>query len=459
MPSLLIVDDEKNMLISLEAIFREEGFRVVLANSAEIALQKMEESPFDLMITDMKMSEMSGLDLLQAVKKKKALPVIMITAYATPKSAVEAIKAGAFDYVSKPFDPDEIIFSVRRALEFCSIQKENRELKETLQGQKALNEIIGDDSLMAAIRQMIQTVAPTQATVLIHGESGTGKELVAKAIHELSLCHDKMFIPVNCAAIPEALLESELFGHEKGSFTGALYTKKGKFEIAEGGTLYLDEIADMPLALQAKILRVLEDGKFQRVGGTDFIQTRVRIIAATHQDLKKAIQEGSFREDLYFRLNVMTLAIPPLRERISDISKLIGHFIRHFNVLYGKDIQGVHPEALKVLTEYDWPGNVRELRNIIERSIILEKGNLIRNEFLPREILHSKDLTRGKMETDGKIDFKNAVENYEKQMILWALEKNQNRVSLAAQALGLSRHALRHYLLKYFKDRRDLNAE
>ncbi|MBI1871223.1 MAG: sigma-54-dependent Fis family transcriptional regulator [Chlamydiae bacterium] len=457
MSAILIVDDEKNMLISLEAIFRDEGLDVFVASSGEEALQKIRSRTFDLMISDLKMSKMTGLELLEEVKRKNpTMPIILITAYATPKSAVETIKMGAFDYIAKPFDPEEIIFSVRKALEFKSIHEENLQLKGALQERKILDEIIGEDPEMVSIRELIQTVAPTQATVLVQGESGTGKEIVAKAIHELSSRSLKPFIPVNCAAIPEALLESELFGHEKGAFTGALYTKKGKFELAGGGTIYLDEIGDMPLSLQAKILRVLEDGKFERVGGTtSLMSSDSRIISATNKDLKKEITDGSFREDLYFRLNVMSIYIPPLRERGADIPKLVEHFIQKFNLSYSKNIIGVDSEVLQILGQYSWPGNIRELRNIIERAMILEKDPIIRKKSLPSELLHAEKSPSQTSIFSDTVDFKSAVETYEKGLIEWALQKYQNRVSASAKALGLSRHALRHYLLKYFKGERE----
>lgn len=459
MHTILLVDDEKNMLISLNAILRDEGYEVEPVSSAEEALKIMEEKFFNLIISDLKMEGMSGLDLLEKVKlKNPSLPLILITAYATPKSAVEAIKSGAFDYIQKPFEPEEILFSIRRALDFFQMQKENLNLKKTLHERQALDEIIGEDPGIAAVRQMIQAVAPTQATVLIEGDSGTGKELVAKAIHELSTQSSKGFFPVNCAAIPDPLLESELFGHEKGAFTGAHTLKKGKFEAAHGGTLYLDEIGDMSLGLQAKILRVLEDGKFQRVGATESIHSDARIVAATNKDLKKAIQAGTFREDLYFRINVISIKLPPLRERITDLSFLIQNFIRRFNIIYNKNIQDVEPEALKILSTYHWPGNIRELRNIMERAVLLEKNDFIQAKSFPAELLQKNKNGAGLIPLSDEIDFKNTVEGYEKQLIQWALQKNKNRISLSAKALGLSRHSLRHYLLKYFKSSSEFEA-
>ncbi len=453
MSSILLVDDEKNMLASLSAILKDEGYKVSLASSGEDAIKSLEQSSFDLLISDLKMGGISGLDLLNKVKSQDlAIPVILITAYATPKSAVEAIKSGAFDYIQKPFEPEEILFSIRRALSFVQMQKENLNLKKTLHEQQAINEIIGEDSSIISLRQMIQAIAPSKATVLIEGESGTGKELVAKAIHELSSQSLTGFFPVNCAAIPETLLESELFGHEKGAFTGATSLKKGKFEVAQGGTLYLDEIGDMPLQLQAKILRVLEDGKFERVGGTNSIHSDARIIAATNKDLKKAIQEGNFREDLYFRINVMNIRLPSLRERIGDIPMLVNHFIRRFNLIYSKNIQEIDHEALKILSVYHWPGNIRELRNIIERAIVLENNDIIEAKSLPAEILQKKETNSVITPFSDQINFKTAIEDYEKQLISWALKKHQNRISLSSKALGLSRHALRHYILKHFKN-------
>jgi two-component system NtrC family response regulator len=461
MNTILIVDDEKNMLISLKAILQDENYAVTACGSGEEGLKALESRKFDVLITDLKMNGMTGLELMEVAQQKyPAMPVILMTAYATPKSAVEAIKAGAFDYIPKPFDPEEIIFSIRKATEFIAIQNENIQLKESLHIQKALDDIIGDDPSMTAVRELIKSVAPTKATILLEGESGTGKELAAKAIHDLSERRGKKFVAVNCAAIPETLLESELFGHEKGSFTGAIGTKKGKFEVAEDGTLYLDEIGDMSLPLQAKILRVLEDGHFERVGSTEPLYSKARIIAATNKDLKKAIHENNFREDLYFRLNVINVLLPPLREKVGDIPILINSFIRRFNIAYNKNIRGISPQALKLMSHYSWPGNIRELKNIIERSILLAKTDLIEADTLPAEMLRKQEIPGVGVEFHGTIDFKTSVENYEKQMIQWALEKNQYRIGSSAKALGLSRHSLRHYLLKYFQDdARKLNAD
>lgn len=459
--SILIVDDEKNMLISLKAILQDENYSVVTCDSGEEGLKTLENRKFDILISDLKMNGMTGLELMGLTQRKyPSMPVILMTAYATPKSAVEAIKSGAFDYIPKPFDPEQIIFSVRKAAEFIAIQNENIQLRESLHIQKALDDIIGDDPSMGVVRDLIKSVAATKATVLVEGESGTGKELVAKAIHELSDRREKKFVAVNCAAIPETLLESELFGHEKGSFTGAINTKKGKFEIAEDGTLYLDEIGDMSLPLQAKILRVLEDGHFERVGSTESLYSKARVIAATNKELKKAIQENLFREDLYFRLNVINIHLPPLREKMGDIPILIQSFIQRFNIAYGKNVQGFSPQALKLMSHYSWPGNIRELKNIIERSVLLAKSDLIDVDTLPAEMLHKQEIPGIGVEFHGSIDFKTSVENYEKQMIQWALEKNQYRIGSSAKALGLSRHSLRHYLLKYFPDNgRELNAD
>lgn len=460
MTSVLVVDDEKNMLMSLKAILQDEGYRVGTSPSGEDGLVAMEAEPFEIVITDLKMSGMTGVDLLERIRHTHPhIPVILMTAYATPKSAVEAIKAGAFDYIPKPFDPEEIIFALRKAVEFISIQKENVRLRESLHAQNTIDEIVGDDPAVMEIRNLIRSVASTKATILIQGESGTGKELVAKAIHELSDRRSHNFVPVNCAAIPETLLESELFGHEKGAFTGALYTKKGKFELADGGTIYLDEVGDMSLALQAKILRVLEDGQFERIGSTNRMHSSARVLAATNKDLRKAIGEGQFREDLYFRLKVITVDLPPLRERVGDLSKLVSHFIRKFNAVYDRNIHGIHGDALKLMSLYPWPGNIRELRNVIERGVLLEKSTLLSREALPDEIRVSTPEPHDHFELAGNVDFKEAVQKFEKQLLQWALEKNRYRMSASAKTLGLTRHSLRHYLLKYFPEMRKFDAD
>src|SRR5687768_5198804 len=373
LPPLLVVDDEKNMRLSLETIMSEEGYQYRAADSAEEALKLLGQEEFFMVITDARLGGMSGYELLGKMRQKYPnLPVLMITAYATPKLAVEAIKAGAIDYLAKPFAPEELLHAVARCAERHKLLMENAALKARAGESYRLDQIIGESPRMKELKQLIQTVAPTHATVLILGESGTGKELIAGCLHSLSKRSTGHYVRINCAAIPELLLESELFGHEKGSFTGALRQKYGRVEEADGGTIFLDEIGDMSRPLQAKLLRFLEDGTFTRVGGNQELKVDVRLIAATNRDIIEAIRQNQFREDLFHRLNVVQLCPPPLRERGADILLLAEHFLKVFNTSMGKHIRGIAPGARQKLLSHHWPGNVRELRNAMERAVILE---------------------------------------------------------------------------------------
>ncbi|MDP3980746.1 MAG: sigma-54 dependent transcriptional regulator [Chlamydiota bacterium] len=455
---ILIVDDEKNMLITLESILSDQGYHVAVASGGAEALTMLKETQPAVVITDLKMDAVNGFMLMQRAKEMYPdLPVIMMTAYATPKSAVEAIKQGAFDYIPKPFDPEELLFSVERALNYEHMRRENIALKKTLRREQALEHIIGNEPSIVQLRNQIAAIAPTKATVLIEGESGTGKELVARAIHDLSQQKDGPFIAINCAAIPESLLESELFGHVKGAFTGAYETKIGKFEAASEGTMYLDEIGDMNIALQSKILRVLEGQEFTRVGANEPIFSQCRVIAATNKDLKEMIIKGLFREDLYFRLNVINIHLPALRDRSGDLPLLIDHFIRILNIEYSKNIEGVDVELMRILSLYHWRGNIRELKNVIERAVILSNASMITKDVFPKEMFISKNKLDATMAKE-RIDFNHAVAEFEMNLIIWALKKTQYRVGHAADELGITRHALRHYLKKYNIQMRDNNA-
>src|SRR5687768_15438474 len=373
LPPLLVVDDEKNMRLSLETIMSEEGYQYRAADSAEEALKLLGQEEFFMVITDARLGGMSGYEFLSRVKTKfPQLPVLMITAYATPKLAVDAIKAGAIDYLAKPFAPEELLHAVSRCAERHKLIMENAALKARAGEAYRIEQIIGESPRMEELKQLIRTVAPTHATVLILGESGTGKELIAGCLHSLSKRSQGHYVRINCAAIPELLLESELFGHEKGSFTGALRQKHGRVEEADGGTIFLDEIGDMSRPLQAKLLRFLEDGTFTRVGGNQELKVDVRLIAATNRDIIEAIRQNQFREDLFHRLNVVQLCPPPLRERGADILLLAEHFLKVFNTSMGKHIRGIAPGARQKLLSHHWPGNVRELRNAMERAVILE---------------------------------------------------------------------------------------
>jgi len=447
LPPLLVVDDEKNMRLSLQTVLEGEKYEVRLAESAEAALRMLQQDEFFMVITDARLGGMSGYEFLRtAAEKKPGLPILMITAYATPKLAVEAIKAGAIDYLAKPFEPDELLHAVGRCGERHRLLAENAALKARAGDGIRLEQIIGDSPKVRELRQLIQTVAPTDATVLILGESGTGKELIAGAIHSLSRRAAATYVRLNCAAIPETLLESELFGYERGAFTGAHRTKRGYVEEADGGTIFLDEIGDMSRPLQAKLLRFLEDGSFTRVGGTQEMRVNVRLIAATNRNIVEAIRKGEFREDLFHRLNVMQFRPPPLRDRVQDIPMLARHFLRGFVAKLGRNVRDLSPLALQALQAHVWPGNVRELRNVIERAVILEPGEEIQPASLPdfevesrlREGLGARtERPHGESLTDSLLHF-------EKETILRALDTSNGSLGKAATALGLSRHALRY---------------
>ena len=450
LPPLLVVDDEKNMRLSLQTVLEGESYEVRLADSAEAGLKLIQQETFFMVITDARLGGMSGYEFLKMVAEKRPdLPVIMITAYATPKLAVEAIKSGATDYLAKPFEPDELLHAVGRCAERHRLLAENAALKARAGNGIRIENIVGDSPKMQELRQLIQTVAPTDATVLILGESGTGKELIAGAIHFHSRRASAHYVRLNCAAIPETLLESELFGYERGAFTGAHRTKRGYVEEADGGTIFLDEIGDMSRPLQAKLLRFLEDGSFTRVGGTQELRVQVRLIAATNRNIVEAIKKGEFREDLFHRLNVMQFRPPPLRERGTDIALLARNFLRVFALKMGrteKDVKDISPLAMHALQAHSWPGNVRELRNVIERAVILEPSEFIQPASLPDFEVESR-LRDGPVEKSGSSrrgSLPEALLRFEKEMILDALEASDGSLSKAAAGLDLSRHSLRY---------------
>ncbi|MBI5773850.1 MAG: sigma-54-dependent Fis family transcriptional regulator [Verrucomicrobia bacterium] len=445
LPPILIVDDEKNMRLSLHSIIADEGYAVKEVESAEAALALLGREPFFMVITDARLQGMSGYEFLGAARKRwPALPVLMITAYATPKLAVEAIQAGAIDYLAKPFAPEELLHAVARCAERHRLLAENQTLRAGASATYRLEQIIGDSPKMVELRQMIQTVAPTNATVLILGESGTGKELVAGALHNLSSRREKNYVRINCAAIPEALLESELFGHEKGSFTGALRQKNGRVEEAHHGTIFLDEIGDMSRPLQAKLLRFLEDGTFTRVGGNDELKVDVRLIAATNRDIIAAIRENQFREDLYHRLNVVQFRPPPLRERGRDVILLAEHFLKFFCFALNKPAKALSKPAEQKLLAHSWPGNVRELRNVIERAVILENAAQIHAASLPDFHLEAQLRKGGERAASAGGSLDDALANFERELIMAALERHGSSISPAAEELQMTRHALRY---------------
>ncbi len=382
MATILIVDDDELVLESLRLVLREAGYKVKSTSSPEKALAVLEKENVDLVITDLKMPTMSGIELLERIKQRKPdCPVIMITAYATVETAVEAMKKGAIDYIMKPFSADELELVVNRVFEEKKVKEENARLKDILRDMVKGDEdlLVGDHPKMKELKGLIEKIAPTDATVLIMGESGTGKELVARMIHSLSSRRAGPYVRMNCAAIPDGLIESELFGFERGAFTGAVQSRRGKFELASGGTILLDEIGEMPLHLQAKLLRVLQEGEVDKLGGKT-ISVDVRVIATTNRDLQKEVAEGRFREDLFYRLSVVPICLPPLRERREDIPALVHHFIKRYSRRIGKKIGGIEDKAMEILMNYNWPGNVRELENCIYRAVILCSGNVIREE-------------------------------------------------------------------------------
>ncbi len=370
--TLLVVDDEPNYRIVLSELLSDEGYTVFTADNAEQAIKIVKDSDLDLVLTDMRMPGKDGIELLHEIKAfNPSLPVIMVTAFGEVDKAVSAMQAGAFNYLTKPFKNEELLISIKKAIDHYSVVKENLQLRDEMKIRYGFASIIGKNMAMQHLYRMIEKVAPTGSSVLITGESGTGKELVAKAIHINSQRKDGPFISVNCAALPENLLESELFGHEKGAFTGAVSLRKGRFELAHQGSLFLDEIGELPLSLQAKLLRILQEQTFERVGGSKSISVDVRIITATNKDLKEEVDNGNFREDLYYRLNVLHIHLPPLRERLDDIPMLVSHFLAKQRQLLGKEKLEIAPEALRFLSRLPWDGNVRELENTIERAAVL----------------------------------------------------------------------------------------
>ncbi|MCU0573470.1 MAG: sigma-54 dependent transcriptional regulator [Syntrophobacteraceae bacterium] len=386
METLLIIDDEKNYLLVLEDLLAEEGYEVITAESAEKGLEIVRSSDLDVVVTDMKMPGMDGMALLEHCHAEKPdLPLIMMTAFGSVEKAVEAMRKGAFDYILKPFKNEELKLTIRKAVEHHHLLRQNRYLTQTLEGRYRFSNIIGKSQQMVRIFELIEKVAPAKATVLVTGESGTGKELIARAIHFNSPRKDQPFISVNCGALPENLLESELFGHERGSFTGAVSQRKGRFELAHGGTLFLDEISEMSTPLQVKLLRVLQEMEFERVGGAHTIKVDVRVVAASNRNLRTEVDQGRFRSDLFYRLNVVHVHVPPLRERVDDIPLLVNHFLAKCAQDRPRPL-GIDPEALRCLIEYPWPGNVRELENVIERSVILCDGERIMLRDLPPEL-------------------------------------------------------------------------
>lgn len=442
---ILLIDDSPEILNNLSEYLISEGHDVTATSDGTSGISMIEKKFYDIVLTDMKMPGADGMEVLKYVKEHSPESIcIILTGYGTIKNAVEAIKNGAFDYLTKPVKLDEIAITLNRALEYRNLKRENTNLRNQLKRKYQFKNIIGESPAMQDVFETVEKVADTDSTVLILGESGTGKELIARALHYNSYRKEGPFVPVNCAAIPSELLESELFGHEKGAFTSAIRTRIGRFELANGGTLFLDEIGDMNPNLQSKLLRVLQERQFERIGGVKPIVVDIRIISATHQDLKKAVLKKRFREDLYYRLNVIPIEIPPLRERKSDIPLLAHHFIHHFSKNRKKKVTGITDEAMERLMEYDWPGNVRELENMIERLIILAGGEKIDLSDLPERVLPSlsKEMSGVLDIPEEGFSLESALNEYEKQLLLQALNKTGWVKNKAAQLLHMNRTTL-----------------
>jgi len=451
-PRILVVDDERSMRELLAIVLRREGYEVLLAENGRAAIDALEREPVDLLISDIKMPDMSGVDVLRAAKRvDQDILGIMITAFASTESAVEAMRLGACDYLSKPFDVDLLKMKVREKVENRQLRQENVLLKRTLGLSHQFANMIGRSESMLAVFKMIETVARTNSTILLTGESGTGKGLVAQAVHFHSLRRDKPMVSLNCGAMPEALLESELFGHMRGAFTSADTNKKGLLEVAEKGTIFLDEIGEMSAVMQVKLLRVLQERKFRRVGGLEELQADIRVIAATNQDLTKAVAEGRLREDLYYRINVIPIALPPLRDRREDIPLLAEHFLAKYAHQMGKPITGIAHAALELLQQYEWPGNIRELENVIERAVALETTPAVLPESLPpsiRDGVPRNGTATGALPGAG-FDLEAHVQEIERGYIAQALRRAGGVQVKAAELLGMSFRSFRYYVKKY----------
>jgi len=449
---VVVIDDEVNAAQALETLLREDGYEVERANDARSGLQLVEKNAPDVVLTDLRMPGMNGLELLAKVKEiHPETMVIMMTAYGTVKTAVEAMKRGAEDYLSKPIDVEELEVVIQKALDRKVLLEEARSLRERLEQKYRFDNLVGESPEMLAVFKTIRQVAPSSASVLLLGESGTGKELFAQALHQNSPRRHKPFVKVACAALPETLLESELFGHEKGAFTGAVYTRAGRFEAADGGTLFLDEIGDISPTVQVKLLRFLEEREFERVGGNRTFKVDVRIVAATHRDLKKMLDDGSFREDLYYRLNVIEIHIPPLRGRPGDISLLAHHFLRKYAEANGKEIKGIPDEVLALLLGHAWPGNVRELENAMERAVVLVSGPTLAPEHFPTLRQAGAATPGGAAESPGlgvRIPG-STLAALEREAILRTLEAVGGSTSRAASMLDISARKIQYKLKEY----------
>jgi two-component system, NtrC family, response regulator PilR len=450
---ILVADDEQSMREFLDIMLKKEGYKVSLASNGEEVVKLIDNDLFDLVLMDIRMPKLDGISALKKIKSTSPeTVVIMITAYASADTAIKAMKEGAYDYITKPFKVEEIKLIINNALEKKNLQKENILLKQVVRDRYHFGNIIGQSPKMMALYDLLEKVSPTKTNILIAGESGTGKELVAKAIHYNSVRKEKPFVTLNCGAIPESLIESELFGHMKGAFTDAIATKKGLFEVADEGTIFLDEISELPLLMQVKLLRVLQDKEFKRVGGTEDIRVDVRIISATNKDLEEAVKEKHFREDLFYRLNVIQIKLPPLRDRKEDIPILAGHFLKKYSEELNKNILKTSPEALQILLNYEYPDNVRELQNIIERAVALESGQELTVHNLSSYLSEQPLLRKGPIDIEipnEGIDLEKMVEDLERTLLLKALDKTKGIKKKAAELLRINFRSMRYRLEKY----------
>jgi DNA-binding NtrC family response regulator len=445
---ILIVDDEDGMRRLLSRVLTREGYETSAVGSGAEALRLVASERFDLVVTDIKMPEMDGLQLLAELKEyEPSLPIIVITAYGTIENAVQALRSGAYDYIAKPFENDEIKLTVAKAFERERLLAENRYLHAELEGRYDFSGIVGGSLAMQQVYEMASSVAVSNANVLITGESGTGKELLARSIHYSSLRKEKPFVVLNCAAISEGVLESELFGHEKGAFSGALDTRKGRFERADQGTLFIDEVAEMSMAAQVKLLRVIQEHEFERVGGNKTISVDVRIVAATNKKLEDLVKDGNFREDLYYRLNVVNINVPPLRSRREDVEPLSRFFLEKYTSETGKKITDMSPRARSCLLAHDWPGNVRELQNAIERAVVLSKGSVLTPRDFPQGMQGDDQICLQIPEKGGSLT--DILEDLERQLIIQTLQREDGSQTRAAETLGIKRTTLRYKMEKY----------
>ncbi|MEG6506904.1 sigma-54-dependent transcriptional regulator [Nitratidesulfovibrio sp. 1201_IL3209] len=448
---LLVLDDEKNYLLVLEALLSDAGYTVTALNDPETGLAFLEESEVDVIVTDMKMPKITGREVLEQVKKNwPHIPVLIMTAFGSIESAVEVMKYGAFDYITKPFSNDELLLSVHNAAELARMHRQYRVLRENLEERYGMHQIIGKSRAIRETLAMVDRAAPSRSTVLISGESGTGKELVARAIHFSSPRNKGPFVSVNCMALNPGVLESELFGHEKGSFTGAVAMRRGRFEQAGGGTLFLDEIGELTPELQVKLLRVLQERRFERVGGTEEVEVDIRVVAATNKNLQEEVEKGNFREDLFYRLNVVHIALPPLRERREDIPLLVAHFVDKLARENGVTPKTFTPEALDYMTGYEWPGNIRQLQNVVERCLVLVSGDTIRVDDLPPELRDEEAQLKSAVDLlPVQLDLADTLERIEAALIRRALVRADFVQVKAAELLAISKSLLQYKLKKY----------